>query len=316
MNLSGFYTVVITLFILMAVGYFAYRLHIVDDTAANRLSKLIICIGQPCMIINAFVKYQYTKSDFINGFTVVGLGILLHALMAVIAFAACKVFRFRSFDEAKITEFAIIFGNCGFLGFPLMESLFGAEGLFLAAFFNISFQIGVWTWGIAIMARKRKDIRLTPKKILLNYGTVPCLIGIVIYLVSPYFTCPAPLASTFSYLAALCTPVSVVVTGALLATRKPKQIFADPQIYYLSAVKLLIIPLVVCLIAHFCGLNDNMTVFLTIMAAVPSASTVTMLAELYGISPGYASQAVGAPSLLSVATMPAVIALASLIIKI
>ena len=75
MNLSGFYTVVITLFILMAVGYFAYRLHIVDDTAANRLSKLIICIGQPCMIINAFVKYQYTKSDFINGFTVVGLGI-------------------------------------------------------------------------------------------------------------------------------------------------------------------------------------------------------------------------------------------------
>lgn len=101
MNLSGFYTVVITLFILMAVGYFAYRLHIVDDTAANRLSKLIICIGQPCMIINAFVKYQYTKSDFINGFTVVGLGILLHALMAVIAFAACKVFRFRSFMKRK-----------------------------------------------------------------------------------------------------------------------------------------------------------------------------------------------------------------------
>ena len=153
MNLSGFYTVVITLFILMAVGYFAYRLHIVDDTAANRLSKLIICIGQPCMIINAFVKYQYTKSDFINGFTVVGLGILLHVLMAVVAFAACKIFRFRSIDEAKVTEFAIIFGNCGFLGFPLMESLFGAEGLFLAAFFNISFQIGVWTWGIAIMAR-------------------------------------------------------------------------------------------------------------------------------------------------------------------
>ena len=113
MNLSGFYTVVITLFILMAVGYFAYRLHIVDDTAANRLSKLIICIGQPCMIINAFVKYQYTKSDFINGFTVVGLGILLHVLMAVIAFAACKIFRFRSIDEAKVTEFAIIFGNCG-----------------------------------------------------------------------------------------------------------------------------------------------------------------------------------------------------------
>lgn len=316
MNLSGFYAVVITLFILMAVGYIAYKLHIVDDTATNRLSKLIICIGQPCMIINAFVKYQYTKSGFADGFTIVGLGFLLHAVMAAIAFAACKLFRFRNFDEAKISEFAIIFGNCGFLGFPLMEALFDAEGLFLAAFYNISFQICVWTWGIAIMARKRGDIKLTPKKIFLNYGTVPCVIGIIFYLVSPYFTCPAPLASTFSYLASLCTPVSVIVTGALLATRKPKQIFADPQIYYLSAVKLLAIPFAVCLIAHICGLGDKITVFLTIMAAVPSASTVTMLADLYGISPGYASQAVGTTSLLSVATMPVVISLANLILKI
>lgn len=316
MNLSGFYTVVITLFILMAVGYFANRLHIIDDTASKKLSRLIICIGQPCMIINAFVKYQYTKDDFISGFSVVGLGILLHVLISLIAFAACRIFKFRNFDEAKVTEFAMIFGNCGFLGFPLMESLFGAQGLFLAAFFNISFQVGLWTWGIAIMARKRNDIKLTPKKILLNYGTVPCLIGIAVYVVSPFFTCPAPLASAFSYLASLCTPVSVLVTGALLATRKPRQIFSDMQTYYFSAVKLIVIPLVVCFFAHICGLSDELTIFLTIMAAVPSASSVTMLAELYGISPGYASQAVGASSLFSVATMPLVMFISDLIIKI
>lgn len=316
MNLSEFYIVIATLFILMLVGYFARKLKIVDDAAANRFSKLIICVGQPCMIINAFIKYDYTQSGFIKGLSIVGLGFLLHAFMALIAYMTCKIYKFRSFDEAKITEFAMIFGNCGFLGFPLMESLFGAEGLFLAAFFNISFQISVWTWGIAIMARKRKDIKLTVKKIFLNYGTVPCAIGIIFYLISPYLTCPAPLASTFSYLSAICTPISVIVTGALLATRTPKQIFTDPQIYYLSVLKLIVVPCAVCLISHLCGLEDNIAMFLTIMAAVPCASTVSMLADIYGICAGYASQAVGTSSLLSVAAMPATVAIANLILKI
>lgn len=316
MNLNGFYTVIAMLFLLMAIGFAARKLNIIDEFATKRFSKLIICIGQPCMLMNAFVNYEYSKDSFLSGFSMLGLGFLLHAFISAVSFFACRIYKFKELDEEKLTEFAMIFGNCGFLGFPLMEALFGAEGLFLAAFFNISFQVFIWTWGLSIIARKRDDIKISVKKILINYGTVPCAIGVGLYALSSVFPCPPVISTTLSSLASICTPISVLITGALLATRTGKQIIADPQTYYLSAFKLIIIPTLVCLISHLCGLDENNVIFLTIMAALPSASTVTMMAELYDLKPGYASQAVGTSTLLSIATMPLIIQIANLIIKI
>ena len=316
MNLDGFYTVIAMLFLLTAIGFVARKLNVIDELGTKRFSKLIICIGQPCMLMSAFVNYEYSSESLLSGVKLLGLGFLLHAFISAVAFFSCRLYKFKDFDEEKLTEFAMIFGNCGFLGFPLMEALFGAEGLFLAAFFNISFQVFIWTWGLSIIARKRDDIKISLKKILINYGTVPCAIGVGLYALSSVFPCPAAIASTLSSLSAICTPISVIITGALLATRTVKQIFAEPQIYYLSTIKLVLIPVLVCLICHLCGLDDNTTVFLSIMAALPSASTVTMMADIYDLKSGYASQAVGVSTLISIATMPLIIFIIELILKI
>lgn len=316
MNLSGFYTVIAMLFLLMAVGFVARKLNVIDELGTKRFSKLIICIGQPCMLMSAFVNYEYSTESFLSGFSMLGLGFLLHAFISVIAFLACRIYKFKDFDEEKLTEFAMIFGNCGFLGFPLMEALFGPQGLFLAAFFNISFQVFIWTWGLSIIARRRDDIKISVRKILINYGTVPCAIGVGLYALSAVFPCPDVIATTLSSLSAICTPISVLITGALLATRTVKQIVTDLQSYYLSAIKLVLVPLLVCLICHLVGLDDNTTIFLSIMSGLPSASTVTMMADIYDLKSGYASQAVGISTLISIATMPIVILIIQLIIKI
>ena len=315
--MAQFYNVIGMLFILMLVGFGARLLGVIDDASTKRLSKLIICIGQPCMIVNALIGYDFSTDGLISGASILGLGFILHAFMALVSFFSCKIYRFRDLDEQKLTEFSMIFGNCGFLGFPLMEALWGSEGLFLSAFFNISFQVFIWTWGLSIIARGRDDIKVSLKKIFLNYGTIPCAVGIALYAlraVVPAY--PEAITMTFSALASICTPISVLVTGALLATRTPKQILADPEVYYMSALKLLVIPVAVCLIAHLCGLDDKSVTFLSIMSALPSASTVTMMAELYGVKPGFASQTVGTSSLLSIATMPIIIQLINLILKI
>ena len=96
-------------------------------------------------------------------------GFAVHIFMAVVAFFV--YIKFKNIDERKLTEFSTIFGNVGFLGIPILESLFGDRGAFMGAFMLISFNVFLWTWGICIMARKRKDIRITPKK-LLNFGTI------------------------------------------------------------------------------------------------------------------------------------------------
>ena len=179
MNFSALLTIIATLFLLMACGFFARKKGIIDDVASKRLSTLIIKIGQPMMIVSALTEAEFSYENLTDGLIIIGLGMVLHTVMGVMAFFLCK--GFKDLDERKITEFSLMFTNGGFIGFPIMEALFGAKGLFLAAFYNISFHLFIWSWGIAILARKRSDIKLTVRKIFINLGSVPCLIGVLIY---------------------------------------------------------------------------------------------------------------------------------------
>jgi predicted permease len=197
----------------------------------------------------------------------------------------------------------------------VLDSIYGdGMGSFMGAFYVIAFHIFLWTWGIAILARGRDDIKLTPKKALLNYGTVPCAIGILLYLLKPLFVMPESVGKFFSYLGGLCTPISVLITGGLLATISLGSMFKNRKLYLMSFLKLLVFPIVACVLAKLCGLSDTYVILCTVMAGLPCASTVVMLAELHDIEPAYASQTVGMTSLLTTATLPCVVLFAKWII--
>ncbi len=301
-------SIILTLFLLMICGYLCRKLGIITNESSKGLSKLIICIGQPMMIISALEKAKYSKPNLTIGWQVVLIGVAMHLFFSVLAFFICRKFKDR--NRAKIFEFTLIFANVGFIGFPILDSILdpilggSGNGSFMGAFFVIGFHIFLWTWGIVILGRGRDDIRMTPKKALINYGTIPCLIGVVVYLIKPFFTFPDFFSKTFSYLGSLCTPISVLITGALIATMPLSKMFTNAKLYLHSFIKLIVLPVIVCLIAKLCGLSDTYILLATAMAGVPSAATVTMLAELYDIEPGYASQTVGMTSLLSTATLP------------
>ena len=326
MNFSSLLITISTLFLMLIVGFVAGKLGIVTPTASKNLSRLIIVIGQPALIIYSLVKMEYSAKDLGIGFQTLGFGLLLHIFLALLSFL-CFAW-YRDINERKISEFAAIFGNVGFIGFPILESTLGDRGVFMGAFFIVSFNLLLWTWGIAILARKRPDIKLTPKKILLNYGTVPSAIGIVIYLLKgllPRFLSPevikvvgvtsAPFLSCLSYMASLCTPISMLIIGALLSRRSVKQILGAGKIYYHSAVKLILLPLIVCLSMKLLGFGAEWIRFAAIVSSMPSATTVTMLTELHDITPEYSAQVVGTNSLFSILTMPCVIWIAQRIIE-
>lgn len=305
MNFTALLTIIGTLFLLIVCGYICRKLHIIDELASKRLSTLILQVGQPAMIISALVRCEFSYENLKDGFMILAVGIGVHAFMSALAFGFSA--GFKDLDERKITEFSLIFNNAGFIGFPIMEALFGPKGLFLASFYVISFHLFIWTWGIAILARKRDDIKLTVRKVLVNFGTIPCLIGVALYMMHipfPAFALPDFLLQFLGYLSNLCTPISVLITGALLATRSVRQIFGSLKIYYFSFMKLIVIPVLVCLVAKLIGLPNDTVLFVTAEAALPSAATITMFSETYNLNSGYASQTVGTSSLLSVLTLP------------
>lgn len=312
MNFNALNVVVATLSVILAVGFLCRKLGIIDDVASKRLSKLILMVGQPAMIINSMASAEYTEANVQMAWIMLGLGFVFHAVLAVIGFFMALPYK-KVPDEEKISEFSFMFANCAFIGFPIFEALIGPVGLFMASFLTFSFNILLWTWGLGIFARGRNDIKLNIKKVLLNFGTVPCVIGFILYLLkapSVGFELPAFLMKGMGYLSNLCTPVSVLVTGALIATQSPKKIFGTWKIYYFNIMKLIVLPLIVCVISKILlilipveGL-EIYAIFVTAAAALPSASSVTMMSETYGLDAGYSSLAVGTSSVLSVLSLP------------
>jgi predicted permease len=318
MDFNALYVVVATLLVLMIVGFACRKLRIIDDVASKKLSALILKVGQPAMIINALAGAKYSIENLEMAGKMVVFGFAYHIGLAILAFGLAFVLK-KNIDEQKISEFSLIFANCAFIGFPIFEALFGTEGLFMASFLVISFNIFMWTWGLAIFARKRNDIKITVKKVFLNFGTVPSAIGFGLFaLQAPEigFVTPAFLLDACKFLSNLCTPISVLITGALIATKPLKEFFTRPKLYYLSFMKLIVLPLLVCAIMALFNFDADTIIFCTVAAAMPSAAVATMFGSIYSISPSYASQAVGFTTLLSVGTMPLIMLIVPKIIEI
>lgn len=312
MNFDKLYIVVATLFILLAVGFLCRKVGIIDDTASKKLSKLILSVGQPAMLAGSLASAEYTDENLKTALIMLVLGFVFHASLAVIAFVFALPLK-KNIDEQKLSEFGFMFANCAFIGFPIFEALLPGRGQFMASFLCVSFNILLWTWGLVIMGRGRSDIKLTVKKALINFGTIPCLVGFIFFLLKAPavgFELPEFITSALQYLTNLCTPISVLVTGALIATQRPKKIFLNWKLYYFNVVKLIVFPLLLCLISKLLLLIipvdglEIYAIFVTAAAALPTASSVTMMAENYGLDSGYSSLTVGTSSILSVVTIP------------
>lgn len=300
MNLGAFYVVVFALLIMLAVGYIARKTKIINESVSKAMSTIVIKIGQPFMIIGAMISVEYSPQRLITGLMTLGIGIVFHAIVAVIAYFA--VFKFKKLDERKISEFAIIFGNCGFVGFPLVESALGLEGLFYASFFMVSFNLFLWTWGIIILARQREDIKINPKTLILNFGTLPCIIGILLFVLP--FQMPAFISTAVSYIGGICTPLSMIITGSLIATVSLKDLFCDLKVYYVCFLRLIVAPAVITVITWLLGFDTTYVFFMAIVFAMPTATSAVMFGELYEIDKKRAAVCAGMSSILSMATMP------------
>jgi len=298
------------MFLVIAVGYYLRKKKIVDAAFSKGLSKLVLHVTQPVLIISSMIKMKFSADNTKMVGIVFIISILVHIVAALLGRLSMRIMKDE--DSRKLSELSLIFANCMFFGIPIAEPLFGVKGVFWISFYSIFFHIFSWTYGLIVLGRGRDDIKLNPKKVFFNYGTVPCAIGVVLYFLS--FDIPAAVTTAFGYIGGMCTPISLLVLGGVLATVPVKKLVCDWKIYYVSLFKLIIFPLVCYIVAKYIGnLGDELSMFVLLMAALPTASLTNMFAELYDVNPGYAAKTVGMTTVISVATLPFVVYIAQLL---
>lgn len=285
----------ITIFLLAATGFILKRTHIISAQGQKNITDLVIDVILPCNIIKAFM------SGNTQGIFSAYLGIFLISLfLQMICILYGKLaFRKAPEGERKCLEYGIICSNAGFLGNPVAEGVYGAEGLVLASIYLIPQRIVMWSFGLAIFSGSR-DFKKTLVKVITHPCIIACALGIFLMLTG--LQLPRPLESTVTAFGNCNTAMSMMVIGMILEGINLKE-FCNWTIATYTLHRLVIIPGIVYIICRFLPVSQTVFGVSVLLAAMPAGATTSILAEKYGMEPGFATKMVIFSTLLSLPTV-------------
>lgn len=299
------------LFALMAVGYALARSAVVDQNAVRGMSALIVKATLPALIVMSMQK-PFSRELLGDALETLAVAALFYAGIIALSIGAAALLRVDR-RKAGAFAFALSFSNCAFVGFPVVESILGADALFLTSIHNILFNVLAFSVGILIMSGSAhapvsaggggRPGNSFPLAKLFNINVIAAFAGFALFILS--IRIPEALAIPMRMLGGLTTPLAMVVTGAMLARTPIRSVLGDWRLYAVSALRLAVWPLVTALVLRFFGVGGQLYAITVIVAAMPSASNTSMIAEVYGGDTGSASSVVFLTTLFSVVTIPA-----------
>lgn len=294
---------VVILFILIAIGFFSGKFRLINKTGAKYLTDIVLYLVTPCVMINSFQKVGYSPSLIFN----LGVCVLCAVCIQVGSiFLARLIFRSKEKSRRIVTRFAVVFSNCGFMSLPLQRAILGDKGVFYGTVFIAVFNILVWSYGLVDMSGDKKTFNI--KNILLNPGIIGASVAAILFFLR--IQLPPLILSPIEYMAALNTPVPMLVIGFYLTRFKLKKYICDSGVYAVCAVRLLLIPCVSLLVMKLFSVNGDIVTACTIAASAPVAATTTMFATKFKRDIELSVGLVSMTTILSIITMPVIIAAA------
>lgn len=290
---------VVVLFLIIFVGVYAKKKNIINKEVNKSLSQLLMTITMPFMIVASF-NYSFSKEMLVNVGLVLLFSFSIHGFLLVIS----KVIYFSFPLKTKnILRFITIFGNCAFMGFPVLQSIYGKEGVFYGSIFTIGFNVFLWTAGVMLFTDAKGDRQI--KKILFNPGIVAVFIGMFLFLFS--IQLPVPIYRTLELVGSLTVPLSMIIVGVILADMDLKDIFADLAVYYGAFIRLIAAPFTVFLVLKLLGMDGIVLGVCVVSAGMPAAANTALFAETYDGDRSLASKSVFITTVLSILTIPLVL---------
>lgn len=289
-----------SLFLIMIAGYVLRKRNVFDDAANARFARLIIYVSLPSQIIKAFASNQGIVSNKEVLF-MFGISLITYLLYAVIGALFILVFRVPS-DKRGTYLFMMMFGNVGFMGFPLTEALLGEEALIYAVIFNVIFNLLVYSVGILMISKTEGEFKFPIKK-LLNMPLISAMISIVLYFCK--IQIPEVITNSLDFMGNITTPVAMLILGSTIAGMPWKELFDEWRIYIFTIFKLLVIPVIVIVLLKIAPeMNSLIYGSLILLSATPVATNTTMLAIEYDGDKALASKGIFFTTLLCMLTIP------------
>lgn len=298
---------VIILFLIVAVGFVADRLHIFGQNTAKRSNDLLFYIITPVVMVQSFINMDFdvkTAKTFFIAFACM-TGTLVVGILLAIPF-----FNNKSNKNSTVFKYAVSYGNMGYMALPLCYAILGSEGVFYCSAGVVAFNILSFTHGIWCMNKGEGKTRFEFKRLFLNPGVISVLIGLPLFIFDVEL--PEVVNSAITHIANLNTPLAMLFLGTYIANTDLKAMFKEKNNYLVILLKTIALPLIMFCIFRLVGISGALLTACMISASVPSANNTVMFSAKYGKDTGVASKVVALCSLVSVFTMPVMIALSKM----
>ncbi len=299
MDIAVVFDSIIALFFMILVGIYGQRRKIITENINKGLVNILIQIALPCMILSSFlhtfdnaIKENVVKTIYYS----LGAYILMGAVSYLLLWPVKK-------DKKLILHFANVFVNTGYVGFPILNSMYGPEGVVYGSIFNMFFVLFIWTYGIILFKGRLRlgELKQELKKALLNPSILAGFAGLLIMFLN--IKIPGVIIVASRGIGNLTGPLSMMIIGYILSKVNIKIYVRDWTVYYGAIIKLIIIPMIIYSIALLIGNSSIAINTVIIMSALPASAMTSILADAFDREKEYAAFVVSMTTLLSLFTI-------------
>lgn len=303
MDIMVVFQTMLKLFLLLILGFVLFKCHIFDEYTNKKISALIVNVASPMLIISSIAGVEGSNKSIV--FLMISAGILMYIGFIILGKIINRIFPFPKKDW-PVYECMVVFANTGFMGYPVLLDVFGQEAVFYASLIHMAFNFFVYTYAIMCLTKgDDSEFKLNFKQ-LLTPGIILSFVGIFIYLFD--IQLPSVLMDTINSVGSLTAPLSMMMIGSSLAVYPIKDSFTDWRSYVFAFIRLMIVPfvtMIMCRLLHIDAYYANITI---ITNAMPVGSMVLMLATQYNANVKIVTRNIVVSTLLSVITIPIVVA--------
>ena len=309
-NLILVATQVGVLFALMAVGALSRKAKLLDDAAVKGIVNILILVVTPCLIVDCFQR-PFDPAKMKSLAMAAALAVAAHLAAAVLSGFLFPARRFAAGTRC-VLRLSAVFSNAGFMGIPLEHAIFGDDGVFFGIVYVAVFNLFMWSWGVCTMkgGDLRRLDRAQLRTILVNPGTIGIAAGLPLFVFSVRL--PAVVAGPVDLMAGLNTPLAMLAIGYHLAGAKLGGVLKSGGALVAAAVRLVAFPFAFMAVLWTMreSLDRTMMLSLVTAASAPVAAMVSMFAAKFDRDVDMSVGLVSGTTLLSIVTMPVVIAVA------
>jgi len=295
------YVVMITLFAIVVVGYVAGKLGYMGGTFDKRLSKLVIDITCPALILSSAMGGELPDRSYI--LPLLGVSVLTYLVLTILAVGLSRLLCQHE-DDRGVVSFALIFGNVGFMGYPVVASVFGSQAVFYAAVLNVVNTFAVFTVGTALVTGGQGPTREKfNRKVLYSTPMISAYLAMLIVAFG-LDQIPSVVSQPLTMIGNITVPAALLIIGSSMSHLPLRSLMGTPVVYVTTLLRLAILPVAVHFLCLALGFDPFVVGINTIVIAMPVATYGTILCLRYGRDTSLMAEVTFITTLLSMVTIP------------